>query len=159
MGICTGCPTPPTTAPPPLATTTTTAATTATTAKPAPNTTSAKPKKISATLNRAADVPKVKSVKKGAKPPTGKFSGIISGDSLSWTMTTANAPAVVRVRIREGAPGKVGPVIIALGPVEGADADVIALSDDQEFRLRNSRLFVEAVTDANPAGEMRGQLH
>jgi hypothetical protein len=153
QAACTGCPVPPTTAPLAAITTTTTDAPVITTVplKPLKNV------NLKTTLTQANVVPKPKALQKGKTAPTGKFTGVVSADSLSWSMTTANSP-VVRVRLREGAGSKMGPVIIALGPVAGAEAGIIALSDDQEFRLRYSKVFIEAVSDAKPGGEMRGQI-
>lgn len=152
VGICTGCPVPPTTAPPALAPTTTT-----TTAKPnsaAPTAPAKPPVRVAATLNQGQVRPKPKKVPANAK---GAFAGIVSNDVLSWAVSTDNVPVGI-VRLRQGAPGKNGPIIVVLGKVNGAGAGNLAVSDGQEALLRNARVYVELVTGRNAGGELRGQL-
>lgn len=154
-GICTGCPVPTTTAPPPLAPTTTVAATPAgpnvAAPKSAPTTA---PVRLVASLGPGQVVPRPKSSAAGSRA---RFVAIVSADVLTWALATDGTPAGV-ARVRHGAPGSVGPVVVNLGPLDAAGAGTVVLTDAQEESLRNRRLYIEVVTPRNPRGEVRGEI-
>ena len=154
VGICTGCPVPTTIAPPPLATTTTVAPALVPTAPTTKATPAAQPVRLAANLGAGQVVPRPRPNAAGSRA---RFVAIVSGDHLTWALATDETPAGV-ARIRRGAPGAVGPVVVNLGQLDDAGAGVTALTDDQEAGLRAGRLYVEIVTPRNPRGEVRGQI-
>ncbi|HEX8873728.1 MAG TPA: CHRD domain-containing protein [Nitrosospira sp.] len=80
--------------------------------------------------------------------------------SIKGTITTSNLKGT-GAHIHEGAPGKNGPDIITLKKTSDNEWSVPAdakLTDAQYDAFKAGQLYVNVHSDANKAGEIRGQL-
>ena len=109
---------------------------------------------LNLTLSGADEVPAVNTAAKGSGTITVSDNGAVSG-SVS---TTGVAGTVAH--IHEGAPGKSGPVVVALTK-DGDSYKVPAgakISDAQFASFKAGNLYVNVHSAANPKGELRAQL-
>ena len=122
---------------------------------------------VSASLSGDAEVPALVST------GTGSFTGTLSGGELSFTLT-ATVAGITQAHIHLGPADENGGVVAFLfGMVDPAvdeisvsgtitEADLIgaAEGDFQAFAaaLRDGNAYVNVHTEANPAGELRGQI-
>lgn len=94
----------------------------------------------------------------------GHGSGVIEVDAtrkISGSVTTENVPGTM-AHIHEAPPGENGPVVV---PLEQTDdntwsvPDGVHLTEDQLETLKEGDLYINVHTEANPGGEVRGQLN
>ena len=109
---------------------------------------------IKMTLAGDQEVPPVKSAGAGTGTIVIGADGTVSG---SVTSTGISGTAA---HIHEAAPGKNGPVIVAL--TKNGDTYAVPagakLTDAQIASFKAGNLYVNVHTAANPGGELRGQL-
>ncbi len=104
---------------------------------------------------------------------TGTFTATLSGDSVSYTLTVPSITATTAAHIHAGAAGVGGGVAMGLfapdGPADSINvsgtfdlADLVGPyeGDADGFRaaLNDGTLYVNVHTEANPPGEIRGQI-
>jgi hypothetical protein len=111
--------------------------------------------KFTASLNTAQEVPKP-----SATAGTGRFTGTLTGRSLSWKLTftklTGSADAA---HIHLGKRGKAGPVAVALcGPCRSGVRGKAKLSASVVRALKTGGAYVNVHTAKNANGEIRGQI-
>ena len=125
-----------------------------------------------ATLSGDNEVPPVQSSASG----TATVSVTEDGTGLDYTVTVMNAQGIMQAHIHIGGPDENGPVVAFLfGLVEPVDVDgelasgtlsaedlvndLVGLSiDDLLDEIRAGNAYVNVHSDANPGGEIRGQL-
>ncbi len=110
---------------------------------------------ISASLTGDQEVPPVQT------SASGKVTVKVEDDkSVKGTITTSGIKGT-GAHIHEAAPGKNGPDIISLkktGDDEWSVPNGAKLSDAQYDAFKAGNLYVNVHSDANPEGEIRGQL-
>lgn len=110
---------------------------------------------ISTTLTGDQEVPPVQT------SASGKGTIKVEDDkSVKGTITTSDIKGT-GAHIHEAAPGKNGPDIISLkktGDNEWSVPDGSKLSDAQYDAFKAGNLYINVHSDANPNGEIRGQL-
>ena len=109
---------------------------------------------LNLTLSGAEEVPAVTTAAKGSGTITIGDDGAVSGS------VTTTGIAGTAAHIHEGAPGKSGPVAVALTK-DGDSFKVPAgakLSDAQLASFKAGNLYVNVHSAANPKGELRAQL-
>ena len=127
-------------------------------------TTAPKPETYSASLNGSNET----------TPPaliigaTGTSTMTVSGNSIAWTLTTANfaagttAPAggtTLPAHIHLGATGVAGGIMVPLtATVNGTTSGTVTVVDSVLTHLRAGESYVNVHTAARPGGEIRGQL-
>lgn len=94
----------------------------------------------------------------------GHGEGVIEVDAarkISGSVTTENVPGTM-AHIHEAPPGENGPVVV---PLEQTDdntwsvPDEVHLTEAQLETLKEGNLYINVHTEANPGGEVRGQLN
>lgn len=94
----------------------------------------------------------------------GRGEGVIEVDAarkISGSVTTENVPGTM-AHIHEAPPGENGPVVV---PLEQTDdntwsvPDEVHLTEAQLETLKEGHLYINVHTEANPGGEVRGQLN
>lgn len=106
-------------------------------------------------LSGAQEVPPVSSAATGSGQIT-----VLSDRSVSGNVTTSGV-ASTAAHIHEGAPGKVGPVIIPLTKTSESTWAVppsATLTESQYASYRAGNLYVNVHSAAYPDGEIRGQI-
>jgi len=111
-------------------------------------------------LTGAAEVPPVTTT------ATGTVTLIVTGNQLEYIINVTDIDAANAAHIHQGDPGENGDVMVSLfnGPTTAADFsgvlvdDAITIVDSVITHLRNGTAYVNVHTDANPAGEIRGQV-
>ena len=112
---------------------------------------------VTATLNAKQEVPKP-SVK--SPSGTGKFTGTLTGNKLSWKLTFSKLSGKANAaHIHLGARGKAGDVALALcGPCKSGVSGKATLTASQKKSLLAGGTYVNVHTAKNPNGEIRGQI-
>lgn len=112
---------------------------------------------LKATMNVGQEVPKPA----GAAGATGVFTATLSGDgTLKWRMTFGKMTGGVgAAHIHLGKPGKAGPVAVALcGPCTSGKGGTVKVQRKYWAAILSGKAYVNAHTEKNAAGEIRGQL-
>jgi hypothetical protein len=120
---------------------------------------------FSAVLSGAAEVPAVES------NATGRVTAALDGTTLtvsgSFSGLASDFDTSIGAHIHSGALGSNGPVVFPLavtldGDQRGgsfyAEANTLTLTEEQVTALRQGLYYVNVHTEANPAGEIRGQI-
>jgi hypothetical protein len=111
--------------------------------------------KLTATLNNAQEVPKP-----AATGGSGRFTGTLTGRSLTWklTFTKLTGPAAA-AHIHLAKRGTAGPVAVSLcGPCKSGVHGKTQVSAKVARALKNLGAYVNVHTAKNPNGEIRGQI-
>ena len=110
----------------------------------------------------------------GSTSATGSFTISVDGETMAYTLTVPSITATTQAHIHAGAASESGPVVVPLFAAEGGSASSIDASgsfgaadlggpyagDLSGFMaaLNDGTLYVNVHTEANPAGEIRGQI-
>ena len=112
----------------------------------------------------------------GSTAATGAFAATVdvATGTVTYTLTVPSIEATTQAHIHAGAEGEDGPVVVPLFAAEGGSADSINVSgtfgaadlvgplagDPIGFAtaVTNGTLYVNVHTQANPGGEIRGQI-
>ncbi len=111
--------------------------------------------KLTATLDTKSEVPAVTGV-----AGTGKFTGTLRGNKLSWSLTFSglSGPALA-AHVHLGKPGQAGPVAIPLcGPCTSGAKGTAKANAQALKAIRAGAAYVNVHTQANQGGEIRGQI-
>jgi hypothetical protein len=107
-----------------------------------------------ATLSGANVVPPVQTTSMG----TAQFFLQSDGATLTYKIDLTNVPNATAVSLHVGAAGDVAGVAHALTPVVKQMNGQVMLTADEQTELTADRLYLDVQTQANPGGEVRGQL-
>ena len=115
---------------------------------------------FAATLSGAAEVPPV------TTNATGTATFTLTGNSLAFAITVTDIDEANAAHIHAGAAGANGGVMVGLfdGPTTAAGFSgtlaegTVTVVDSVITRLQNGTAYVNVHTDANPGGEIRGQV-
>ena len=112
----------------------------------------------------------------GSTAATGTFAATVdvATGTVTYTLTVPSIEATTQAHIHAGAEGESGPVVVPLFAAEGGSANSINVSgtfgvsdlvgpyegDLVGFvtAVNNGTFYVNVHTEANPAGEIRGQI-
>jgi hypothetical protein len=112
----------------------------------------------------------------GSTAATGAFAATVdvATATVTYTLTVPTIEATTQAHIHAGAEGESGPVVVPLFAAEGASANSINVSGTFGVAdlvgpyegdligfvtaVNNGTLYVNVHTEANPAGEIRGQI-
>lgn len=116
---------------------------------------------LKATINEAQEVPAPVGVPAGAGG-TAIMTYDEANNLLKWNITFANlsGPATA-AHFHSGAPGVAGPVRVDIGMISGLNSPMIGqaiLTQPQENGLLSGNWYINIHTQANPRGEVRGQV-
>ena len=117
--------------------------------------------KFSSKLGSSAEVPKPAGVSSAA---TGTFTMTLKHAggkyTATWKLTFAGLTGkVVAAHIHRGAPGKAGPVLLALcGPCKSGQSGKAQVTGATANALNGKLAYVNVHTAKNAAGEIRGQV-
>lgn len=111
--------------------------------------------KLTATLNNGQEVPKP-----DAKGGSGRFTGTLTGRSLTWKLTFKNLTgAAAAAHIHLGKRGKAGAVAVPLcGPCRSGVHGKTTVTASLARALKNGGAYVNVHTAKNMNGEIRGQI-
>lgn len=111
---------------------------------------------VKVTLSGDQEVPPVKSVGTGSG-----FFAISKDKKITGQVNVAGIKPVA-AHIHEGAPGTSGPVVIPLvrtGPGDSYNVPANTTMSEAVYKaFEAGKLYVNVHTEANPGGELRGQL-
>jgi hypothetical protein len=116
------------------------------------------PRVVVSILRGANSVPAVDS--KGIAIAVARIDPIM--DKVCYFMAQANLVDVTVAHIHKGAKGTNGPVVVPLNaPVDGKSFGCVPVADAlaKDLAANPQNYYFNIHTKANPAGEIRGQLH
>lgn len=112
--------------------------------------------KLMASLTGGEEVPPVETAATG----TADITWNADSKELSWTIDFSglSGPATAAHFHGPAAPGENAPPVVGIEDLESPSEGSVTLTDEQAALLTGGQLYVNIHTEANPGGEIRGQV-